>query len=89
MEKIFYTKRLQAYIQAEEPGFMGGPDFVRGLNPTQYFVLDHLGKPPIKKGELKLWARDIKEPSVNGKVFCKLSGLVTEADPSRRLLPLS
>lgn len=44
--------------------------------------MDHLGKPPIKKGELKLWARDIKEPSVNGKVFCKLSGLVTEADPS-------
>ncbi|MES2873424.1 MAG: hypothetical protein V4708_06850 [Bacteroidota bacterium] len=31
MEKIFYTKRLQAYIQAEEPGFMGGPDFLRGV----------------------------------------------------------
>ena len=52
------------------------------LNPTQHFVLDHLGKPPIKKAEIKEWARDIRELAVCGNVFCKLSGLVTEADLS-------
>ena len=47
----------------------------------QSFVLDHLGKPPIKSGELKPWARDIQELAALPNVWCKLSGMVTEADP--------
>jgi L-fuconolactonase len=48
--------------------------------PTQRFVLDHLAKPPIKVGEVDSWARGLQELAAFPNVFCKLSGLVTEAD---------
>lgn len=48
--------------------------------PQQRFVLDHLGKPEIRNGELDQWARGIAAISRNRNVSCKLSGLVTEAD---------
>lgn len=48
--------------------------------PTQRFVLDHLAKPFIKKGELEPWASDLRRLARHPNVFCKLSGMVTEAD---------
>ena len=48
--------------------------------PDQRFILDHLAKPNIKREELKEWQSDIIELAKNKNVFCKLSGLVTEAD---------
>jgi L-fuconolactonase len=48
--------------------------------PRQRFVLDHLAKPPIKNGEIDSWAQGIRRLAVFPNVFCKLSGLVTEAD---------
>ncbi len=48
--------------------------------PTQRFVLDHLGKPGIRRGELQPWARDLKRLAAHPNVCAKLSGLVTEAD---------
>ena len=48
--------------------------------PRQRFVLDHLAKPPIKSGEISSWAKGIGALSASPNVFCKLSGLVTEAD---------
>ena len=48
--------------------------------PTQRFVLDHLAKPFIKKGELEPWASDLRRLAGHPNVFCKLSGMVTEAD---------
>ena len=48
--------------------------------PNQRFVLDHLAKPFIKKGELKPWASDLRRLAGHANVFCKLSGMVTEAD---------
>jgi L-fuconolactonase len=48
--------------------------------PRQRFVLDHLAKPPIKSGALDAWARGIRELAAFENVFCKVSGLVTEAD---------
>jgi L-fuconolactonase len=51
-----------------------------GRFPRQRFVLDHLAKPPIKRGELEPWAAGIRELASFQNVFCKLSGLVTEAD---------
>ncbi len=48
--------------------------------PNQRFVLDHLGKPPIKGGEIASWAEGIRRLAALPNVFCKLSGLVTEAD---------
>jgi len=46
----------------------------------QRFVLDHLAKPPIKSGDLGQWKAGIRRLASYANVFCKLSGLVTEAD---------
>ena len=102
-------KGFRHIVQAEEPGFMLEPAFLKGvaalkdygftydilvgssqireaaklveLNPGQNFVLDHLGKPPIKSREIHAWSADIAELAAHENVYCKLSGMVTEADP--------
>lgn len=48
--------------------------------PGQQFVLDHIAKPAIQERRLEPWARQIRELARHPNVFCKLSGLVTEAD---------
>lgn len=48
--------------------------------PRQRFVLDHLAKPNIRTGEIHEWERGVRELAAFPLVFCKLSGLVTEAD---------
>ncbi len=48
--------------------------------PNQPFVLDHLAKPPIKAQQLSTWARDVRALAALPNVWCKVSGLVTEAD---------
>ncbi len=48
--------------------------------PRQRFVLDHLAKPPIKSGAIDVWARGIQGLAAFSNVYCKVSGLVTEAD---------
>ncbi|MFB4268190.1 amidohydrolase family protein [Nonomuraea sp. GTA35] len=48
--------------------------------PELTFVLDHLSKPPIAAGELEPWRGRILELAARPNVFCKLSGMVTEAD---------
>ncbi len=48
--------------------------------PDQPFVLDHIAKPPIKDGALSPWRERIRELAKAPNVFCKISGMVTEAD---------
>jgi L-fuconolactonase len=48
--------------------------------PEQRFVIDHLAKPEIKTKNSELWATYIRRIAENPNVYCKLSGLVTEAD---------
>lgn len=48
--------------------------------PKQVFVLDHIAKPCIRKGQLSLWDQDIARLATFTNVSCKLSGMVTEAD---------
>jgi len=48
--------------------------------PDQAFVLDHCGKPDVKSQDLKTWAGHIKTLSANPNVYCKVSGLLAEAD---------
>jgi L-fuconolactonase len=48
--------------------------------PAQVFVLDHLAKPEIRTGAIADWARGIARLAAAPRVYCKLSGLVTEAD---------
>jgi L-fuconolactonase len=48
--------------------------------PEQRFVLNHIGKPPIKAGQVSPWDRDIRHLASHPNVFCKISGMVGEAD---------
>ena len=50
--------------------------------PRQVFVLDHMGKPSIARGEIKTWCSSLRELARRPNVCCKVSGLVTEADPT-------
>lgn len=49
----------------------------------QRFVLDHVAKPSIRDGEITAWARDLRKLATFPNVYCKLSGLVTEAHWTR------
>jgi L-fuconolactonase len=46
----------------------------------QRFVLDHAAKPDIRGGEIDDWERGIRTLAAFPHVFCKVSGLITEAD---------
>lgn len=61
------------------------PSAVRfsGKYPDQDFILDHIAKPNIKSGDWKKWKTDMKELAMNPRIYCKLSGIVTEADWQR------
>ena len=50
------------------------------LFPNQLFVIDHIAKPFIKAGFIADWRRGIKAIAQCPNVFCKISGMVTEAD---------
>ena len=49
-------------------------------HPEQLFVLDHVAKPLIAGGFIEPWAARIRELGQRETVWCKLSGMVTEAD---------
>ena len=55
-------------------------EFVKRHSEEQIFVLDHIAKPKIASGELQPWADNLRQLAAFPNVFCKLSGLVTEAD---------
>jgi L-fuconolactonase len=48
--------------------------------PHLHAVLDHLGKPPIASGVLEPWGQWVARLAAFPDVWCKLSGMVTEAD---------
>ena len=48
--------------------------------PDVQFVLDHIGKPPIKDQLFEPWKTEIKTLANFPNVSCKISGLSTEAD---------
>ena len=51
--------------------------------PNVRFILDHIGKPDIKNHLLDPWRAEIRTLSEIPNVWCKVSGLVTEADHQR------
>lgn len=48
--------------------------------PGLPLVIDHMAKPRIQAGETAGWIDDLRAAARFPNVFCKLSGLVTEAD---------
>jgi len=68
-EILIFPQHLSAAIKCVEK------------NHQQKFVLNHIAKPFIKDKKIEPWASHIKELAANPNVYCKLSGMVTEADP--------
>jgi len=54
-------------------------EFVDG-HPGQVFVVDHIAKPRIKARLLSPWRERIQELARRENVYCKVSGMATEAD---------
>jgi L-fuconolactonase len=53
-------------------------EFVRH-HPDQVFIVDHVAKPRIREGILSPWRERISELGRYPNVYCKISGMVTEA----------
>lgn len=53
---------------------------VVSMFPEQKFVVDHISKPLIKDQIINPWNEDLIMLAENQNVWCKLSGMVTEAD---------
>jgi L-fuconolactonase len=49
-------------------------------HPNQVFVLDHIAKPQIRNAVLEPWRQNISDLARRPNVYCKLSGMVTEAN---------
>lgn len=43
-------------------------------------MLDHIAKPQIRRGLIEPWAREMRELARRANAYCKVSGMVTEAD---------
>jgi L-fuconolactonase len=69
------TRELPAALEA-----------ARALSEVR-FVVDHLAKPPIRTGDTAAWAEALAPLSDLPNVHCKLSGLVTEANPDDAVAP--
>ena len=65
---LIYPRQLQSAI-----------DLVKRFS-NQPFVVDHLAKPFIKEGRLDNWEKSIRTLAGFQNVYCKISGMVTEAD---------
>ena len=48
--------------------------------PNLDMVINHIAKPYIARGEISPWADEMRAAAENPRVFCKLSGMITEAD---------
>src|SRR2546423_3169329 len=49
--------------------------------PELRMVIDHIAKPPIAARKMDGWDRDIERAAQIPQLCCKLSGMITEADP--------
>lgn len=62
------------------PEQLSAAAYAAGAVPEGRFVLDHLGKPPIRAGDLAGWRADLAALARHPNVYAKFSGLATEAD---------
>jgi L-fuconolactonase len=62
------------------PDQIGYAEKLAAAFPEQRFIIDHMAKPYIKHGMIAEWKMAIKKFASFQHVYCKISGLVTEAD---------
>jgi L-fuconolactonase len=65
---LIYPKQLPAAVE------------LASRLPEQKFVIDHLAKPNIRQNTLEPWATHMRAIAKYPNVYCKVSGLVTEAN---------
>jgi L-fuconolactonase len=65
---LIYPKHLESAIE-----------FARKF-PVHRFVIDHLAKPEIRYKKIAEWEKGIRTMALNQNIYCKISGMVTEAD---------
>ena len=65
---LIYPRQLPAAVEFAQ------------LLPEQPLVIDHIAKPEIKLHRKGNWESHIRAIAQNKNVYCKLSGMVTEAD---------
>jgi L-fuconolactonase len=78
LQKNGYTYDILIYPKHQDAAI----ELVRRC-PGQKFVVDHLAKPDIKNQIFEPWAEKMEHLAKSENVFCKVSGLVTEADWNR------
>jgi L-fuconolactonase len=49
-------------------------------HPNQVFVIDHIAKPRIRDAVISPWREYMRQLAERENVYCKLSGVITEAD---------
>jgi L-fuconolactonase len=74
------ARGLSFDICVKHPQLASAVDLARAC-PDTSFILDHAGKPDIRGRLLDPWRADLAALARLPHVVCKLSGLVTEADP--------
>ena len=52
----------------------------RSRHPNQVFIVDHLAKPRVRESMVSPWRENMRELARRSNVYCKVSGLATEAD---------
>ena len=75
LAKYYFTYDILVY-PAQLPAVAA---FVKKF-PYQHLVIDHMAKPDFKGGDIKAWEKHMRAIAQEPHVYCKLSGLVTEAD---------
>jgi L-fuconolactonase len=75
LNKFGYTYDILIYTDQ-----LGYANEFAAAFPDQPFVIDHLAKPKIKDKEIAGWEKDMRAIAENENVYCKVSGMVTEAD---------
>jgi len=68
-EFLTYTQHLPYVLQALEAA------------PQIRAAIDHISKPEIKGGKVEPWKQLMAQAARHNNLYCKLSGMVTEADP--------
>lgn len=74
------AKRGVAYDLLVHTRHLKYASMVADSGPELRLVVDHMAKPPIASGESVDWSHGLRELASRSNVWCKLSGLVTEAD---------